>query len=213
MKIIVSLIGLCFTIITATIVYLILNGVSIRTAPIIKPSSIIPSFKNVPHGLFLRLFPDFQQADYVLWGAPLNSPEFETMLKHLKEYYQNEFKQIARIIPAGENASLAEVAACSKPCWIFFTTQPAHELSPNSWIQKNLLPLKKSYFSITWMPFHRNFELPEYCNDEKRLDQDCLKALSIDQVKKDFKSKNERYFFARKYMDRDYFLFIEENSK
>ena len=186
---------------------------SIRTAPIIKPSTIISNFRNVPHGLFLRLFPDFQQADYVLWTAPTKSIEFETMLKHLKDYYQNEFKQIPRFMPAGENANLADVEACSKPCWIFFTTQPAHELAANPWIQKNLMPLKKSYFTITWMSFNRDFELPEYCNDEKRLDQECLKAVSINQLKKDLKSNSDRYFFLRKYMDRDYFLFIEDSKK
>lgn len=212
MKTIIAILTVCFTLITALIIYITRAGVSIRTAPIIKPSAVSKDFHNVPLGIFLRLFPEFQQADYVLFGFPQNSSEARTTLHLLKERYEKEFKIEVKILVGTETKSLALVQNCLKPCWIILPEAEANELSLNAWIQTNIHPTKRSYFTLTWIPFQRQITVSELCKKEKRLDLECLKAVSIKEVERKMKDINARYFFMRKYLDRDYFLFIENKS-
>ena len=212
MKTIFAILTVCFTLITAMIIYITRAGVSIRTAPIIKPSAVSQDFHNVPFGIFLRLFPDFQQADYVIFGFPQNSPEAQTTLNLLKERYEKEFKTEVKILAEEEPKNLASVQNCLKPCWIFLPEAEANELSPNAWIQNNIHPTKRSYFTLTWIPFQRKVTVSELCEKEKRLDLECLKTVSVKEVERKMKDPNARYFFMRKYLDHDYFLFVESES-
>lgn len=210
MKVIITILALCFTLITASIAYLLHSGVSIRTAPIIKPSIITSDFHNVPQGLFVRLFPDFQQADYILWGVSQNSREVQTTLSMVKSQYEREFTTPVNFIYDGTTASTKDIESCPRPCWILFPESSAHELSPNTWINEKLRPLNKTYFTINWIPFKKGVRVPEYCTKEKRLDLECLKVVSVNEVTSKMKAPDQRYFFVRKYLDSDYFIFIED---
>lgn len=210
MKTIISLLSLGFVIIIACLVYLLNSGVSIRTAPIIKPSVVSPDFTNVPQGLFLRLFPDIQQSHYILWSVSQNSAEVQQTLSIIKERAEKELHLPVRFIYDGPNATLEQVQACARPCWILFPEDQANELKNNDWINTRLKPLERPYFTISWIGFHRNVTVPESCVQEKRLDLECLKVVSIQEVQRKMKEENARYFFMRKYLDRDYFLFLED---
>lgn len=209
MKTIVTILSIGLFLISLGIVYIYKSGVSIRTAPIIRPSIVSEDFHNVPQGLFVRLFPDLQQTHYILWGVSQNSNEVQVTLSMMKELYKREFKTPVSFIYDGLNSSREEVQNCLKPCWILFPENHVNELSPNTWIQTHLLPLNRNYFSLTWIPFERPTQVPEYCVKEKRLDLDCLKVVSIQEVSRKMKDSGKRYFFLRKYLDRDYFLFVE----
>lgn len=209
MKTIIAILTVCFALITALIIYITRAGVSIRTAPIIKPSAVSQDFHNVPLGIFLRLFPDFQQADYVLFGFPQDSLEAQTTLKLLKDRYEKEFKTEVKLLIGTEPTTLAMIQQCTKPCWILLPEAEANELSANTWIQSNIHPTNRPYFTLTWIPFQRNVTVSEACEKEKRLDLSCLKTVSVKEVERKMKDSNARYFFMRKYLDRDYFLFIE----
>lgn len=209
MKTITTILTFGFLIITACIIYIIKSGVSIRTAPIIKPSIISQNFENVPQGLFLRLFPDIQQAHYIIWGVSQNSNEVQKTLAIMKERYEHELKTPVQFIYNSINLSKEDIEKCKKPCWIYLPEDAANELKPNIWIQQNIRSLGREYFTLTWIPFNRNPEIPDYCLKEKRLDLECLKVISIKEVKQKMPENQKRYFFVRKYMDRDYFLFIE----
>lgn len=210
MKAIFSILAICFVLITATIVYVIRSGVSIRTAPIIKPSVISPDFRNVPQGIFLRLFPDFQQADFVLWGIPEDSAEAQNTLSQLQKKIETEMGISISILRKGPTTTQQDIKNCHHPCWVFLPEDSAHELTTNTWINENLRPSGSTYFTITWVQFNRTSTVPENCRTEKRLDLDCLKRVSVLEVSRKIKAPDRRYFFMRKYLDRDYFLFIEE---
>lgn len=212
MKIITSILTVALIIITAGVLYIVKSGVSIRTAPIIKPSIITSDFNNVPEGLFLRLFPDFQQSHYILFGIPQNSSEVQQTLSILKQLYEKEFKMPVNFIFDGLNASAEEIKNCAKPCWIYLPENGAHGLKTNEWLNKSIIPLNKIFISITWIYFSRTVSVPESCLTEKRLDFECLKAVSIKEIERKLKEENKRYFFVRKYLDTDYFLFVE-NTK
>lgn len=207
MKIISWILGLGFLIITACILYVIKSGVSIRTAPMIKPAAVSADFTNVPQSLFLRLFPDLQQSHYILWGVSQNSSEVQKTLSILKDRYELEFKKPVHFIYDGLAATLSDVEKCPHPCWILFPEEQAHELNANSWQQKNLHPLQRTYFTLTWISYERNLQVQEHCVAEQRLDLECLKQVSVNEVRR--KMPEPRSFFMRKYMDRDYFLLVE----
>lgn len=209
MKTITTVLTIGFAIITASIIYLIKSGISIRTAPIIKPSIISDDFKNVPNGLFTRLFPDIQQAHYILWGIPKNSTEVQKTLDTLKQRCEKEFKASVNIIDDGLTASAIELEKCQKPCWVYLPEEKAHALAPNLFIEEKIKPSKKTYFSISWVPFSREVTVPDSCIREKRLDYECLKVISINEVLRKMPEPKARYFFVRKYLDNDFFLFIE----
>lgn len=212
MKIIGTILTIGFIVITTCIVYILKTGISVRTEPIIKPSIISPNFENVPQGLFLRLFPDIQQAHYVLWGVSQNSPEVQKTFAIMKKHYEKEFKIPVHFIYDGSASNAEEIEKCPKPCWIYLPENAAHALKPNSWIQKNIKPLGREYFTLTWVSFSRDTMAPDYCLKEKKLDFECLKSVSIQEVERKMTDPKKRYFFARKYMDRDYFLFVENNK-
>lgn len=212
MKIIISLLSLGFVIIIACLVYLLNSGVSIRTAPIIKPSIVSQDFINVPQGLFLRLFPDIQQSHYILWSVSQNSAEVQKTLSVMRERTEKELHAPVQFIYDGANATAQEVQACARPCWILFAEDQAHELQPNSWIESHVKPLGRPYFTLSWIPFQREVKVPEGCVKEKRLDLECLKVISVQEVRRKMKDDSVRYFFMRKYMDRDYFLFVEKKD-
>lgn len=209
MKTLIALLSLGFLIIIACLVYLLNSGVSIRTAPIIKPSVISQDFVNVPHGVFLRLFPDIQQSHYILWGVSQNSAEVQKMLSVIKERAEKELGVPVQFIYDGLRATPEEVKNCARPCWILFAQDQVHELHRNEWIENTLRPLNRPYFTLSWVDYQRDVMVPELCVREKRLDLECLKMVSIKEVRRKMKEPQSRYFFMRKYLDRDYFLFVE----
>ncbi|MGZ3769053.1 MAG: hypothetical protein ACXVCP_00125 [Bdellovibrio sp.] len=215
MKIINTVLVISLALITAALIYIIKAGVSIRTAPIIKPSPVGLNLENIPKGVFLRLFPDFQQAYYTIWGLPKGNPEPKKVLDTLKAFYEKDFKTKVHILESenitdNSSASAAETLKnCPQPCWIVQSEKNANELIQNSWIEKNIKVQGKEYFTLTWINFSRNPDVPDHCLKEKRLDLECLKVISIVEVQKNMRDPKERYFFVRKYMDRDYFLFVE----
>jgi hypothetical protein len=209
MKTITGILSLGFLIIIACLVYLLKSGVSIRTAPIIKPSPVSQDFVNVPQGIFLRLFPDIQQSHYILWSVSQNSAEVQKTLSVMKERAEHDLGLPVNFIYDGPKATAAEVKACARPCWILFPEDQANELKPNAWIDANIKPLGREYFTLSWSGFRRDVVVPDSCVKEKRLDLECLKVLSIHEVSRKMKERDQRYFFMRKYLDRDYFLFVE----
>lgn len=212
MKTITALIGFAFLLITACILYLVKEGVSLRSAPIIKPSVISQDFHNVPDGIFIRLFPDLQKSHFLVWGVSQNNQEVQKTLSIMKELYEKEFRTDVHFIYQGEDITPSDLQKCPKPCWILVPENKGSALGPRSWLLDQVLALDPDFISISWVPFQRDVQVPESCVQEKRLDLDCLKVLSVQEVAKKFKEKNQRYFLMRKYMDHDYFLFIEGST-
>lgn len=210
MKIISSLIATAFLVICVCMFLIFKNGVSIRTAPIIKPSPVGADLSNISQGIFLRLFPDLQQSRYVIWNISQNSEEVQKTLSLLKSRIENEMHLKITYIFDGSKATAQEIESCTQPCWIFFQEDAVNELSKNDWLESKIAPQTGGYFIISWVPFVRNLEVSQTCIEEKRLDLECLKHVSVHEVKKYMKDSTQRYFFMRKYLDHDYFLFVEK---
>jgi hypothetical protein len=174
------------------------------------------------------LFPDLQGADYVVWGLPAENAESPEILNLLKSEEEKARGKTIHVMTAGAETSEDALKACSTPCWILRAQDQAHELKANAFLQEKLRPLAeaegKKYFTLTVVPFQFSREVPQECWEEKRLDFECIQAVSVQttirklpkhmqsEIEEGTRGKNPRarYFFLNKYNESDFFLFIEK---
>lgn len=198
-----------FIIISICMFYLIRNGISLRTSPVIQPSEISLDEKNIATGVVQRLFQQFQDAHYILWGVLPKNEKTQKVIELIQEEYKKVFKQSVNLIEDAEQSTLNNIHTCQKPCWIFMSEVKAHQLGNNDFIQKNILSSQKHFFTLTILSFKRDLVVEEECNIQKRLGLACLISVSVREVHRKIKDPNKRYFFLRGYNDSDFFLFIE----
>lgn len=211
MKKLIALLGVCFVVISAVLIYLVLNGISLRSAPIIRPSVMTPDQRNVAEAVVQRLFPDFQNASFTVMGLRPEVTESQRMLTMLKEEYEKVFHRPVSILPDAEAADSEDFKKCAAPCWILTTQDKSNELSPHPMVEKFLRDdPSREYFNLTLIPFTPEATVTDACIQEKRLTLDCLIPLSIHEAKRKMKDPKALYFFVRKYNDKDYFLFTQQ---
>ena len=210
MKKVYYVLGSALLIISICMIVLVFKGVSLRTEPIIKPSPVDASYKNITSGILHRLFPQFQKADYVVWGInPIKLSEEQTLLSLLQNESQNQSGTQPQVLEWSPQTSDEVIGSCRKPCWIKVDKESASRLK-NS---EGMVQLHgKNYFSLTFLTFERDMVVPLVCENEKRLDFSCILSVSVREVRKYFKKTDTRYFFLRAYNEVDYFLFIEKNK-
>ena len=203
MKKIFWLFGVAFLLITFCIVYLIKTGVSLRSAPYIKPTVIQKDI--IGEHVHLRLFSDWKNVDYVFWQYDPTSPHFqleESTRLQILDLLKNQTQIEMSVAPSDQPLDLQN---CKKPCWV--NTAVAHQLSPNPQIPDFIL--KQNFITFSWLYFDRLIEVSEKCVELKRLTLDCITPLVIHQNRKKMKIKDAKYFLMNKYLDQDYFIFVE----
>lgn len=209
MKNVAALFGFCFLVITACMIYLVKNGISLRSAPMIKPSVIADDSSNIAHNVILRLAPELMVKRFVLLGILPTNEEARRVLLQIQQEHQEVLDESITFID-GLSATQETISACPQPCWILMPQSGANELRPNSFIEKHILPISNSYISLTWLQFkNEQMDIPEKCILEKRLDLECLQIVSVQDVRRKMKDKSQRYFFMRKYNESDYFLLVQ----
>ncbi|MNL22704.1 hypothetical protein D3C87_1440610 [compost metagenome] len=131
-------------------------------------------------------------------------------MNYFLDEYQKTFHMAAHIIRDAEKVSVDEISKCEKPCWLLISKEVANELTINSFIEEKIAPLKKEFINISFLSFEKNEAVAEKCDQEKRLTLDCIGPVSVREVQKKLKDPAQRYFFLRKYNDRDFFIFIQK---
>lgn len=212
MKKISVILGLAFVIVTFCMFYLVRNGVSLRSEPLIKPTEISTDHRNIAEHLMLRLFPELQQNHYILWGVLPETQESQRVLSYALEEYEKMFKVPVHMIRDGVNATDAELRACAKPCWVLLPTEQANELTPNELVEKKFHSMNLPFITLTWVNFDNTEKVTDECEAQQRLHLDCLIPVSIREVQKRIKDPSKLHFFLRKYNDRDYFLFVQKEA-
>lgn len=190
--------------------YLVFAGVGLRSAPLIKPTPIAMDQRNVAADVMLRLYADLHAVHYVVWGVLPTSSENEQLFALMKEEHEKIFHVSPNVIRDATSVSPLDLAACEKPCWLLVGKENANELRSNSFIQSRVLPLGRPYLTISWIDFRGDEGVSPECNQEKRLSLQCLKPISVREVQRKLKDPGLRYFFLRKYEDRDHFLFLQQ---
>ncbi|UYL10303.1 hypothetical protein B9G69_006885 [Bdellovibrio sp. SKB1291214] len=210
MKKIFALLGLVFAIITFCMIYLVRKGVSLRSEPLIRPTVISADQRNIASHTVLRIFPDLQNNDYILWGVLPESPDTQLLMTHFLEEYFKKLQIPPHIIQDGTKASPEEIKNCAKPCWVKMPHDQANTLAGNSLIEEKIIPTHKNYLTLTVMPFNGDETVSEFCDQQKRLTLECITPVSVREIHRKMKDPKQLYFFLRKYNERDFFLFVQK---
>lgn len=192
---------LASVLVTICLVYLTRSGVSLRPATLIKPT-VIKTEQNVTDAVVNRLFPEFKENDTLLIGLPPNKQAAE-FLNLLQESYKKHFKKEARIVNGPE-----ELKECKEACWLPLPPSSAHALRTNAFIEDQIKPLDRSYFTMTLFQFSTQEKLPKRCRQQQRLSLTCIRTLSVAEFKRKM-SEDQKYFFMRKYLDKNVFVFMQ----
>lgn len=210
MKKIFILLGLALAIVSGCMIYLVLSGVVLRSAPLIKPTVVTADLGNVGQQVVLRMYPELLKAHYVLLGFSPLTAESEKVLSDLQVEAEKLLVTKVSRLDLGQETSAAQIAACPKPCWLLLPKAAAHELRTNTFIEEKIKPLGKDYLSLNFLEFEIGQPVTADCDKEKRLDYECLGPVAVREVARKFKQPDQRYFFLRKYSDRDYFLMLQK---
>lgn len=208
------ILGTALVIISVCMIIITMRGAGLRTEPIIKPSPIDEAHANIAFGVIRRMFPSFQKADYVVWGADLEKITEENDIikllqkEHLAQLGTYPNPKVVTIYTPNE-----EIKNCTKPCWIIVDKNHANQLDnkQNPILEKVKAELGLNYFSVTIMEFTRDVAVSETCNNEKFITSDCIMPISVREAKRFMKDLKTRYFFMRRYNELDYFLFLQKN--
>lgn len=204
------LFGIFFIIASAVMIHLTRGGISVRSAPIIAPSPQGEGYKNIAPAIVMRLYPDFQNANYVLFGFSSEMKAANQVINDMKLEFEKTFKKSVSVLMDDGSLSVEKLNQCNKPCWILTSENQAHELSTENKIPALLNQVTGgNHFHMTLIPFDKIPDPSDECVAEKRLSLPCLISLSLHEVRKKFKDKDASYFLMRKYLDRDYFLLIQ----
>lgn len=209
MKRLSILLGAAFVIISGCLIYMVSTGIGLRAAPLIRPSEMSADRANVPRAVVHRLFPDFQNAAVVVWGVLPETDVSRTLLNGLIQEYEEAFHRKVSVLLDAANADDATLKACAAPCWMFLNRGDANELSEHPFLERRFKPLGVPYFNLTLVEFTAGVEIPDGCNEEKRLSLRCLVPLVIHESARKMKNPDARYFFLRKYNEKDFFLFLQ----
>ena len=183
-------------------VAIVKRGVTLKLQPLIKPTKLEVNLEPMARHLFLRLFPDFQQAEYVVWNFEGETEETELFYSQISNRFESEMKKINFLNP---NSSLLE--ECIAPCWTAVTS--ASQLTE---MKNQLEGTGKKWIVIHWKTYHAVEEVSEVCLNQKVLSEECIGPVAVNDVKKRLKDPNARYFFLKKYLDRDFYLFVKSSA-
>lgn len=210
MKRLFLILGAAFLIISGCLLYMVVKGIGLRAAPLIRPSEISADRANIARALVHRLFPEFQGAQDVVWGLlPETELSRDVINGALHEYEQVFGKKVSVLLDAA-SADEATLRACAPPCWLFLDRHEANELTEHDFLKTRLAPRGLPYINITLVEFpSATVEIPPGCEEEKRLSLRCLVPLVIHESARKMTNPDAKYFFLRQYNERDFFLFLQ----
>lgn len=185
------------------LIYISKKGVGLRAATLIRPTEV-ESLSVIAEAVTTRLFPEFKEHEIFIFGSDRDG-KYRDLLRHLQKSFEKNYQE--KVTTDNEVQTLKD---CPKNCWIFVPEYLANELGENSFINRQIKPLGRTYLGITIIEFDRDEVVPSDCESEQRLSFDCMRGLSIHDAKRKMKSTEKKYFFLRQYNAKDVFLFIEK---
>ena len=199
MKIVFAILGAAILISSGVMVFLVKKGAALRPAGVIKPAEIGTKPDLIGQSVALRLFPDFQTAKNVVWYLDISDEPFVNLPESTLANYQTNFKP--ELFDLRQNVQ----ASCIANCWYI---QTAHVPLPDELLKK--IKAEPSV-EIFVQYFDRDEEVPEICENEKTLEVKCVRPVSVREIRKKLKAPAP-YFFMRRYLDSQFYLFIEKSK-
>lgn len=196
MKIVLSIIAAAVLLSSAVMFYLVKQGAALRPAGVIKPAEIGNNPDLIGQSIALRLFPDFQTATNVVWYMDLDEEPYASVAATTLANYQTQFK------PSFYDLRKGPIGECRDRCWY---VQSTYSGLPESLLAKiENEPTVEIYVQY----FSRGENVPEECDNAKTLMINCVRPVSVREVRKKIKTPAP-HFFMRRYLDSKFYLFIE----
>lgn len=199
MKIVISLLAAAVLISSGVMLYLVKQGAALRPAGVIAPTEIGSKPDLIGKSIAVRLFPEFQTAKSVIWYLDVQDEPYAQIPESALLNYQSNLK------PELLDLRKVHAAPCADSCWYI---QSLHNPLPEALLQKiKTKPSVEIYIQY----FARGEEVPELCESEKVLEFKCVRPISVREIRKKMKTPAP-YFFMRRYLDSQFYLFIEKPS-
>jgi hypothetical protein len=186
---------------------LVTRGISLRVATLIKPSELYSS-QQVAVALASRLFPELQSKKWLIYsikensGTNHSSTAREILVELLKETKKS---------PVGEYLVRVAEEECEGHCLFLDETSQTGKLY-NEFFAKRLEEEKSDVFRLSVSQFSPNEPFPKECESMQRLDEKCIRAISIRDSLRKMKDPSKKYFFLKKYNHNQYYLFLQQQS-
>lgn len=183
---------------------LVFRGISLRVATLIKPSEF-HSTQQVAAALAARLFPELQSKKWLVYSIADSIAEHSPVAREILVELLNETKKS----PVGEYQVRVAETDCEKHC-LFLDESPLTEKMYNEMFGEQLAKEKSNVFRLLVSEFVPNEPFPPQCASMKRLNELCIRAISIRDSLRKMKDPTKKYFFLKKYNHNHYYLFIQK---
>lgn len=184
---------------------LIQRGISLRVATLIKPSEFHSS-AQVAQALAARLFPELQSKKWLVYSFRENTSTTEP--SHARDLLTDLLKEVAKT-PAGEYQVKVLQENCEKHC-VFLSNTSETEKQTEDFFSKSLQEEGAPVFRLQVSEFSAQETFPKQCESMQRLNEECIRAISIRDSLRKMTDPTKRYFFVKKYNHNFYYLFIEK---
>lgn len=191
-------------VIAAVMGSLVTRGISLRVATLIKPSEFYSS-KQVAAALAARLFPELQSKKWLIYSIKENSDTHqsatarEILVELLKETQKSQVSEYQVRVAEEE---------CENHC-VFLDETAQTEKLYKEFFAKQLAEEKSNVFRLSVSQFSPNELFPKECESMQRLDETCIRAISIRDSLSKMKDPAKKYFFLKKYNHNQYYLFFQ----
>lgn len=194
MKITAAILSLAFLIIAGVLFSIVKRGAALKPAGVIKVAEVGSDPTFIGKQIATRLFPDFDEAKHVIWRLEDNS-QFEIAYAAFANL-RTHAKPVLVDLRSNSHSD------CAESCWYI---QDLKAKLPEAILQQTT---SEPTVEIFVQYFDRDEKVPEMCEAEKILDIDCIRPVSVREVRRKMKSP-ARQFFMQRYQKLQFYLFIE----
>lgn len=176
------------------------TGISLRVATLIKPSEI-SSTKQVAQALVIRLFPELQTKKWLIYS-------FENDSTRARELLVDMLAEVKKT-PVGEYQVRVASEECSLHCLFLDETPQSHE-AVKKFFSTKIDEEGSDVFILKVSEFSSEESFIEECESMQRLDEKCIRSISIRDARRKMKNPEQKYFFLKKYNHNQYYLFLQK---
>ncbi len=197
MKTIAVILGAAFLVIAGVLFSLIRNGGALKPAGVIKPAEIGADPALIGTQIAVRLYPDFDAAKFVVWRVEGNDEALNQIPRSTFAHDRVRAKPTLVDLRTQEQAT-----NCEENCWYVA-----------GWDQRLPDPIAAKIkdaptVEIYVQYFDRSEQVPPSCEAEKILDVNCMRPVSVREVRRKLKTP-ARHFFMQRYQASQFYLYLE----
>lgn len=197
MKTISIVLGLAFLIISGVMISLVRGGGALKPAGVIKVAEIGTDPTFISKQIAVRLYPDFDAAKVVIWWVAAGAEELAEIPRTVLLNYRSPTKPTLHDLRS-ENAD-----NCVENCWYI---QNLGAGLPEAILQNTKsTPTAEVFIQY----FDRDEKVSEACEAEKVLTVNCMRPVSVREVRRKIKTPAP-HFFMQRYLKSQFYLYIEK---